>query len=62
MATNIYGIAIRKTIPSFTASTLALSPVLSREALHIAHCADEVKEKIKNKRTNQLPLEKVSGL
>ena len=35
----IYGIAIKKTIPSFTASALTALPELSKAALHMAHCA-----------------------
>lgn len=46
--TNKYGITIKYTIPSFTASALVLLPSLVRAALHIAHCAFEV-EKTKKK-------------
>ena len=35
----MYGIAIKKTIPSFTASALTAFPELSKAALHMAHCA-----------------------
>ena len=35
----MYGIAIQKTIPSFTASALTALPELSKAALHMAHCA-----------------------
>lgn len=37
----MYGIAIKKTIPSFTASALTVLPELSNAALHMAHCALE---------------------
>lgn len=43
--TNKYGITIKYTIPSFTASALVLFPSLVRAALHIAHCAFAVKDK-----------------
>lgn len=41
MATNKYGIIIKKTIPSFTASAFFTFESPARAARHIAHCAFE---------------------
>ena len=58
MATNIYGTAIKNTIPSFTASTFVLLPELSNAARHMAHCAFVFrKKKIEKRRKNKIFLQ-----
>lgn len=52
----MYGIAIKKTIPSFTASALTELPELSKAALHMAHCALAATD-ISNRKIPKMSLE-----